>query len=722
MTEVHDRAPPQAPDASVRPGALVVGRRLAAEAVAAVAVALGFVCALTWPLAAHLGSRFIGTVGTDAAGGIWWLWHLDRVGYHLFGTTHNPLLAAPFGVEEANWINLQSIVPYAPAVLATKVVGEVAAFNLVVIWGLALSGAAMYALVRFLGASVLVAVWAGVVYVVFPAHLVRLEHGSLTHFEVLVLTLLAVLAAAERPTTARLALVGAATLAAWATFGYFGAMALVGAATCAVAAGFVVSGRRERMRLTVGATAAAFLATALFGVVALLTGGDAAGALDRDVADLSIFGLRPTELVVPPENSLLFDDALRGYHASRTHGSLPTEASNYVGVLTLLLAGSWIVVAWRRRLWLPSRARVATIGLSAVAVVSLLLALPSPIGLVGHLWTWTPARLLYEVLPAFRVPSRWVALLMTALVPLAALGLQAARRAVVRSAGQSERATVAGGALVVVAIALSTLELLIRPLGGITQTDAVPSEYAAVRGTPPGILAEYPLRRSTAAEFWQRTFYRPLLNGAPDDSFAATVTRTLIDPDARGTPERLSLLGITAVLTRPEALDAANGEPPDVPDARWGAGYSLIRRFDDGSSLWRVTALPAPVLASYSGAFGLPDVRADGSVGHTFGGPVGQLELASRRDQVVRVSFEAAAGGVPRTLGVRGRDGRRAIALGEPRRVSLVVHVPVGRSRLELRVPHAGDAPVVELSAPWTERSDALPELEAIPVATGPGF
>ena len=245
--------------------AFAAGRGLLAEAAAAVAVAVAFVCALTWPLAAHLGSRFIGTVGTDAAGGIWWLWHVDRVGYHLFGTSHNPLLAAPFGVEEANWINLQSFVPYAPAALATKVVGEVAAFNLVVIWGLALSGAAMYALVRFLGASRLVAAWAGVVYVVFPAHLVRLEHGSLTHFEVLVLTLLAVVAAAERPTTSRLSLVGAATLVAWATFGYFGAMALVGAATCAVTAAFVVSGRRERLRLAVGAAAAAFLATALFG-------------------------------------------------------------------------------------------------------------------------------------------------------------------------------------------------------------------------------------------------------------------------------------------------------------------------------------------------------------------------------------------------------------------------------------------------------------------------
>ena len=39
-----------------------------------------------------------------------------------------------------------------------------------------------------------------------------------------------------------------------------------------------------------------------------------------------------------------------------------------------------------------------------------------------------PSKLLWNVLSAFRVPSRWDPLLMTALLPLAALGLQTVRR------------------------------------------------------------------------------------------------------------------------------------------------------------------------------------------------------------------------------------------------------------------------------------------------------
>jgi hypothetical protein len=713
VVELRDVAPTI--EASVAGHSTPSWRKVIIEALAAVAVAIALVCALMWHVVAHLGSRFVGGIGSDAAGGIWWLWHVDRVGYHVFGTTRDPFVAAPFGVEQSNWINLQSLVPYYPAVLATKVVNEVAAFNLVVILGLALSGAAMYALVRYLGASCLVAAWAGMVYIVFPAHLVHVEHGSLTHFEVLALTMLAVAAAADRPTSARLALVAGATILSWATFGYFGAMAFVGATSFAVGAAVVARGSRGRLQLAVGTTAAALAATAAFGLLAVGTGGDTGGSLARDVADLSKFGLRPTELVIPPEQSLLFGDALATYHSTRRHGSLLTETSNYLGLLTLVLAAGWLVVAWRRRRSLSERSRRATVGLSAVAIVSLLLALPSPVGVLGHLWSWTPARLLYEFLPAFRVPSRWVALLMTALVPLGALGLEGIRRAVAARAGAAHAAA-AGAAVVTAAIMVSATDLLIWPLGEITRADAAPPEYAAVGRVDADIVAEYPLRRSTLGEFWQRRFDRPLLNGARDGTYAASVTRSLIAPDARGTPEQLALLGVGAILTRPDALDAVNGEPRDVPGANWGRGYALVERFGDGSSLWRVTASPAPALVSYSGSFGLPHVLPDGSVGHRFVGPSGTLELASRTDQLVRIAFDAAPGDAPATLRVGGRTYRIAART----RVSLRVRVPSGRSRLALRLD-GGPAPV-EMSAPWSERASGPLDVTATRITSDPGF
>src|SRR5205814_3134853 len=100
-----------------------------------------------------------------------------------------------------------------------------AAFNLVTLAGYVLSGGTMYLLVRYLRGSRLVAAWAGMVFIVFPWHIARAEHASLLHLEVFALLLLALIAAARRPTWLRFGLVGIATLACWLMSGYFGPMA-----------------------------------------------------------------------------------------------------------------------------------------------------------------------------------------------------------------------------------------------------------------------------------------------------------------------------------------------------------------------------------------------------------------------------------------------------------------------------------------------------------------
>src|SRR5439155_13549554 len=113
--------------------------------------------------------------------------------------------------------------------------------------GYVLSGAAMYLLVRYLRCNRLVAGWAGLVYIVFPWHLVRAVHVSLVHLEVLPLLLLALLAAARTPTWHRFVLIAAATIACWLTSGYFGAMAVVGAAAFAIGVAFSKARRRIRV-------------------------------------------------------------------------------------------------------------------------------------------------------------------------------------------------------------------------------------------------------------------------------------------------------------------------------------------------------------------------------------------------------------------------------------------------------------------------------------------
>src|SRR5439155_26948553 len=105
--------------------------------------------------------------------------------------THHTLTGAPSGWDGDNGLNIQWLMPYYPGYLATRLFGAVAAHNLVLYSGYVLSGASMYLLVRYLGCVRLVAVWAGLVYIVFPWHLARTPHASLVHLEFLPLLLLA---------------------------------------------------------------------------------------------------------------------------------------------------------------------------------------------------------------------------------------------------------------------------------------------------------------------------------------------------------------------------------------------------------------------------------------------------------------------------------------------------------------------------------------------------
>src|SRR5207245_1551812 len=144
-------------------------------------------------------------------------------------------------------------------------------------------------------------------------------------------------------------------------------------------------------------------ATLCVAFLSVISGVGRGSGLQRVASDLHVYGFRPLELIVPSADNFLSGHWLRAFWASRQHGSNPTETNNYLGLLTIGLAIAWLVLAWLRRSSLEPRLRLATVGLAAVAVAALLLGLPSPVTVFGH-DLWTPSRLLWEVVPPFRVP------------------------------------------------------------------------------------------------------------------------------------------------------------------------------------------------------------------------------------------------------------------------------------------------------------------------------
>jgi O-antigen/teichoic acid export membrane protein len=711
-------------------GARLLGRelRLARRALGEAAVVLlgttAFVCLLFWPLVEHFGSTVIGQ-GSDATGGIWTLWQMrHESGYHLFGTTHHTLTGAPFGWDGDNGLNIQWLLPYYGAYLATAVFGEVAASNLLLLSGYVLSGASMYLLVRYLGCNRLVAIWAGLVFVVFPWHLERTPHPSLTHLEFLPLTLLALVALARKPSWARYLLVGVATLACWLTSGYFGVMAVV--AAVAFAAGAVVTALgRKRMLVLGGAIGAAIAATLLVAFLSAISGVGRGSGLHRVADDLAVYGLRPLELVVPAAHNLLLGHWFSSFWDGRQHRSNLVETPNYLGLLTMALAVAWVVFAWKRRGEVAEHLRLATVGFVAVIVVAFALALPSPVSLFGH-DVWMPSRVLWTFVPPFRVPSRWVVLLMAALVPLAALALQEgwarlASRRVTRRGIPLVSVAVVGAAMV-----FSFLELAVNPSRDRFDAAREPTEYSALARTPPGVLAEYPLVENIDYLFWQRLHHRPVLNTSAFGSPADDARRVVLDPRTPGTAGKLAFLGVTAIVTHRDALSYTD-RVPDVPGASWGAGYRLVTRTSDGSSVWRVVAPPAPALVTMHSGFGEPRPPAGDRIEFPLISPagVGYFEIRTKDAGTLRLTFEAAPPkGTKRLLRIADAETEIPVTLEGRTRVSVVVDVPSGLSLLLVKTDPAATSTedAIELTAPNAQRSPGEPQLHAQPISPDIGF
>jgi hypothetical protein len=430
--------------------------------------------------------------------------------------------------------------------------------------------------------------------------------------------------------------------------------------------------RVRRLAVVLGGCGGAVLG--IFAVSRLGIGGSAFG-LDGGVGELATYGARAREYVVPPGTNPLFGDRTADYLTARQHGSNPGETVLYVGLLTLALAGAWLVAGIaRRRTWTVG-GRYLLVMLPSLVVAGVLFSLPSPLSVAGTALPM-PARLVHAFAPEFRVPSRFIVVVMAALVPMAALGLAGVARrasAAARRVGGARVATALAAGVVALAVAGSQLELrtdrtLIVPL------DEAPPEYALVDRTPPGILVEYPLLAardpgSSDTLVWQRMHGRRLLNGAPAGTPGDGVRTNLFDPSSRRAAGALAALGVTAVIDRRD-----RSRPLEL-----GPGYALVGRTPDGVAVWRVTAQPG-VAVSLAG-FGEPEPAGPGTWQQWSGVAEGTIGFYAGTAGVYRADFRVGSYGPGRRLRFTGR-GARQMPVGAIEPHTLLVRLPAGRSQI----------------------------------------
>lgn len=638
----------------------------------------------TWPLAGRLGTHTFGGPG-DGWALIWQTWERARSGPAYFRVDRYEDLAAPFGTDTSTAAFLSNALVELPHIALLKLgVGDIAAYNLLTLAALVGSSLAMYLLVRRLGTSAAVAGWAGLAYMWVPWHLEKAAiHLQLSTLVWLPLALLAVVEFARRPgPRTALWLVGASAIGIY-THVYYGLMAaLVLVVAAPVVLGFALGTRRlVRCARWMGAVAGGVALAALPLAVALRLQSEEIGLLiDRPLSLTSLAGDTHRYLLPAVGNPLLGDHSLRYL----TDNGLPItdgELALYLGWVTIALAVVAVGAALRGRV---PRLPLA-LGLTVVGT-GLFFSLPETveIPLLGTLNA--PVHYLVEVVDFLSTPSRFVALTITGLILVAALGLEWLRR------GAGGRA--AGLALVLGVTALSGIELIAHTDGRVVDARPGPVTRLIQEGVPAGTaVAQYPstersLRPVADQLYGQTQHRRPLVNGASVGTVEDVVRRELERIDRPETVRILRLLGVEWATVEPALYDFAPGQeyPAEAFPEADRAGWRTVARGGAGERLLRLTAAPAT-------GFG---ARADGFYFeflplHWMRGLSANLLVCSDRTGRRTLSFDANAYGGERRLLVGGVE-RRLESAPEPTPLRVELPLRAGWQWVPLRV--VGSRPV----------------------------
>lgn len=623
-----------------------------------------------------------GRPNDGTSGAVWLNWAWDRTGgspfrsvQYLTGGNLGDVLWRPLLV-----VNLAILLPMWAF---TKVVGPVCAYNLTFVLGYVTSGLGMWALVRHLVRSRAVATVVALVFAFSSFSQLKAEWGHaagvfLVLFPILVLALVRLW---ERVTVGRMLAVGVCWGALPYVDGYhltFAALTVTG-----VVGGMTVSVLRRDGRSSlrwlaqrIGATVVAGGVAIVFLVPWALTLLSDFGAIDeqttRSADDAGRYGARLWEYLLPSGRHPLAPDGYETWRIEHMHRSNFAETALYLGWVPIALAVIGVLVVRRRSAAVSDAAdesvagdepsvdrRVVVGGLLGLVVVGVLCSLDPDTRVFGVSLPM-PGDLIRAVMPQVRVLSRLVILVLTGLLALAAIGLDAV---LARSSRPTRRVAVAAGVAAVALFESLTFTPWSPPTWSYARTPAVFVSLAADDSVD--TVALYPMLRAgengDVLQSYQPVLDKVLVNpasdtGAVDDP--ADVVRGLAALDDPQTLPGLRMLGTDVVVVTDVGTEVVR--PDDVPDGLVLEStitcdppvLGVPARDADGrdclaSRVYRIEAGPTAVGVVALGS-GWGDFEADGWGGRRPAVDGAQLEVVnagSAADVAVRFEVVAAAAG-----------------------------------------------------------------------------
>ncbi len=599
-----------------RQAALAQRRRLRRGLVLATVFYAGFACYLTWPLVTDLAHSIYGDHG-DPYGTM--AFYGALAGHH-----YNPFLPgaiSQFSAPEGQAIPWVLDLASAPGVLAIYLLsvlfGATPGYNLYALAGYTLTGVATFLFARRLTSNGWAALIAGWAFAFYPfAVLNGLGHLDNIQGWPFVLAVWRMVELLWHPSRRNGLLAGlAVAFSIWWSpyFILFGGVAYV----VATVATLFIAWRNGGLRVVLGPQVIAALVVLVFaaflGALATVGAAEGTGVRTHNVEELTVYGARPLEYLIPDAQSPLFRGYTRHYLETHLYGSAPIEATLYVGVTVILLALVAFAASVRRRL--SPRLGRAVVVLWLIAVAGFITSMPPEVQILGASIP-TPSHFIAQVTTTWRVYSRFVMIVMLALSVLAAVGLDVLARR--RSKW---------GKIVVMSLAtvLVPLDLWSAQHSYVTKI-STPGIYRTLARQPKGLVAEYPLSSTGGSDynalFYQQIYDMPLINGYLANSFEENRAFSLAYLGYPFTAPDLAALGVRYVLVN-TGLSRVEGWPPAGTP---GAGFRLIAHESD-VNLYVVTARPKSLVIPAAGEGFVPvALEATGSVTRLEGSS-GTIEL-----------------------------------------------------------------------------------------------
>lgn len=674
------------PSARVGSGArrtTIATLRRVAPLVGAAALYLAFAAYVTWPVVTDPQRIFYGGAG-DPMGSMAYYRELVEGSHNPFAPGRLPDFNAPAG-QPVQWVYHVGTAPtMASLYVLTWAVGEIAAANLYTLAGFVLSGLALFALARRLGASGWAALLAGWAFAFYPFAVVKAHgHWEYVHGWVLVVALWRLIEMSERPTRRNGLLAGLAVcLAMWWT-PYFVLLGGVAYAAVALASLALATARRQLRAQLAGQIVAAAVVAVFLGALGTLTlsAEGTMGLRTHGIEELNTYSARPLEYLVPPGINPWFGQWTGPFLQARIHGSNNAESTLYVGLSIIGLAAVGLLAGLRRRRLEP-RLGGAVLLLFVMTLVAGLSSAP-PEGTVAGVTVPFPSHFIFELTSTWRVYARFVVVVMLGLSLLAAIGLSYLAR------GRSGRIRVA---ILVIASLLVSLDLWTNRLG--TNRDGSTPIHERLARLPGGRVAEYPLvpaGYNLYSDLWFQKYHeKPVINGYAAGSREEQRALSLSDLSDPATATRLAELGVRYVVLRPD--DTGSGlAGPGTPTR----DFRLIAK-DFYGSLLQVDPRRSVTDAVPGVGFGAREIDAKGEFQWLMQ-PAGRLELlAACRPCRGQLTFRASSFGRPRVLFV---SDERGVVIAR-RRIDELAQVRVdvrfdGRASYELTTS-PGPQPIAE--------------------------